>query len=574
MFRRRRARDWKSYVASLEKPEIVLDDRTTARLYFLNVDQKTLESIQQAKGYFENNLTEIIDKVVQDIFKEKHFYERVQETIGEKRFKRNLSNYLERFFSGKIDKAYINSRVEIGKIHSEIHLTANFFIMAHQRMFQYLKAILMQKLHRHPNEMIELVVAIDKLATYDKQLIIDVYHEETFKEFLYDISHLLNSMTELDTTEQLIDSMDEQITEVHNITAGTQEMSSSIQEVSDHSIRVAEGTDEAVSAAEHSREVIFGALQDISQVGNIYNEVLNEVNSLAKAIDQTQNIINVINEIAEQTNLLALNASIEAARAGEVGQGFAVVAGEVRNLSEHTKEQITQITSNMMKLHEVSNQVIHKIEETGESVEKSVTASNQASSELEKIINTMKNINHETTQIAAMSEEQASTIVEINERNENMYERSQDVQKVAVETATIIYDISKQMDEYRLKFINTDIISSSKDIVKIAITDHLLWKWRVYNTLLGLDKISVKEIDSHKDCRLGKWYYDDLPDKITKLQPYIDLEQPHTEVHNCARYAIEQYHEGNTIEARNALKRLERASEHVVEHLTSLTKLL
>lgn len=77
-------------------------------------------------------------------------------------------------------------------------------------------------------------------------------------------------------------------------------------------------------------------------------EVMEGINREASAMLR---ILDEIEGIAKQTNLLALNAAIEAARAGEAGRGFAVVADEVRALSERTNHFSQQIRGRMDTVH-------------------------------------------------------------------------------------------------------------------------------------------------------------------------------------------------------------------------------
>ncbi|KGO97696.1 methyl-accepting chemotaxis protein [Novilysobacter defluvii] len=101
-------------------------------------------------------------------------------------------------------------------------------------------------------------------------------------------------------------------------------------------------------------------VEALEEVAGQSGTTVGHIDAMAEHLDGIFALLEDVKSIADQTNLLALNAAIEAARAGEAGRGFAVVADEVRNLSERS----TAFNEQIRKLAHSSKDAIAKVRDT------------------------------------------------------------------------------------------------------------------------------------------------------------------------------------------------------------------
>lgn len=115
---------------------------------------------------------------------------------------------------------------------------------------------------------------------------------------------------------------------------------------------------------------------------HMLNDEIINVKNLSKEINS---ILDLIKSIADQTKMLGLNAAIEAARAGDAGRGFGIVATEIRNLSDSSKETAQKIAALTTKIHDSVEKTLDASSSTLENTEQQSAAIEETNASIEEV---------------------------------------------------------------------------------------------------------------------------------------------------------------------------------------------
>lgn len=359
--------------------------------------------------------------------------------------------------------------------------------------------ILILTFGRHLRDSIgQVIEKINEFATGNFKVKLDLQSRDEFGQ----LSSSFNEMTSsLQTTmQEVADSSLEVTTKAEEFSASSEEVSSATAGITRSIVHISDGMEEQnimtdeiraiaqenltkvsrtldniaemVERVEHADEISCEGFAEVHQVSEQMSLILqnsetitNEINELNEEIKTITENIGAIKDIADQTNLLALNASIEAARAGESGQGFAVVANEVRNLAEasnKTSVMIEEVIQSVTAKMENTVQIINKnndsvqegqarVEANGEmfgDITDSITSVKDHANFMQEVIQTVhsnieslverieqtsgisRSTSDESQNIAASAEQQSAAMVQVADSSAELANLANDLQQV------------------------------------------------------------------------------------------------------------------------------------------------
>lgn len=426
---------------------------------------------------------------------------------------------------------------------------------------------------KETKEQEEIAVA-DKLQEMEEVISSMKKKEACLNETLLLVNDLLQFMTNLDYVKGMVADAKQQKEVITTVAASGEEMAASTEEISNY-------VQESTHRIEHTMTESKDCIDQVEQTFQVIEANIKEIDVAKEIILKVQeetlkinDMVTVIRSVADQTNLLSLNASIEAARAGEHGKGFAVVAEEIKKLSENTNEQVESIQGIVAHLNENIGVAANEMEQIVSAFSNSKGSIGKATSGMSHITDMMQGIHHNISSISGNVEEQSATTEEISATLQIISEQSFRLGGEADKTGKAFFDISMKVDEARIKAFNCNKEIDTASMIDISITDHLMWKWRVYNMLMGYITLDVNTVGDHHGCRLGKWI-DSIESQDPKVNTIIQqMEEPHAQIHIAAKNSIEEYTKGNLAMAETKLTEIEDNSKIVVSLLQELKKVL
>lgn len=276
-----------------------------------------------------------------------------------------------------------------------------------------------------------------------------------FNRFMDNLQEMLGQSTVLskqlaqvsvqahESNDQTTRAIDKQVREINHVMELTDAMTGAISEVASNAKVASDKANDAEQTTKRGTDAVVDVIDAIQRQAEFVEQTAESVQRLDKFSHNIDSVVTIINAIAEQTNLLALNAAIEAARAGEAGRGFAVVADEVRTLSQRTSLSVGEIQQTIAQLQEGTRQTVEVMQQSKKQADLSVVQARKAGDSLTDIALSITSIAELNAEIALSSSKQSNIAEQINRNIGEINVATTRLARTAQQTVSDSSDISQ-----------------------------------------------------------------------------------------------------------------------------------
>ena len=297
----------------------------------------------------------------------------------------------------------------------------------------------------------------NQILEFGKQVKVDAYNTSSIID---DLEKETNNS--LSIFEEIYDRSKANVNSAEEQTQMTSNIMKMINDVKVEVNRALESTSNSQKGLNNSKNSVADLKEKSKVIVENNEEVIAAINEFVENIKKVKKTISGIEEVSDQTNLLSLNAGIESARAGEKGKGFAIVASEIKNLSEQTSTMLDDINKVVLKLEgntERAKKVIYSvfdtINEENKTIDETIVDFNDMdkyisvlNENISSILNKVNNVVEYSEGIGDKSKDLVKSSLDVSKKTNQAIELNKENKEKAVRTKNLMNDLVGIADEF------------------------------------------------------------------------------------------------------------------------------
>ncbi|MCP4125829.1 MAG: hypothetical protein GY753_02050 [Gammaproteobacteria bacterium] len=600
------------------------------RLEFIDLADRDVKLLKQLAAIIGPHIPGIVDAVFTSINQQSEMNEILDfSEDGVEEFKSAQRVYLNEVFSGQYDSTYFASRLEIGSECYRIGFTPRWYLGSHAIYMKQIVPIILRHWWWRPDKATKSIQALGKVFALDTQLSMDAYIDclsedpsrayfsgeslqHSIAQYMVlvrevargnlthkvevegdtDLTHLgdsLNHMVEslaamtsnvtqfsefmLDTAREVNSVVvaqsvgaTQQASAVNQTTTTLEQISATAQQNLGKATSLFEVTKLAKSEGNDGLVAVEKAIVAMQDVHGNMEDISTHIAKLDDSLKQIEEITDTVDDLAQQSRMLALNASIESAKAGEAGKGFSVVAEEVKELAEQSRNAAAQVKSILSEVKNASTKAVHSVATGNSRADKGAELTEQAGVVLQGLNKVINEAALSSQQMVATIRQETAGIEQIRtamrEINSITGQFVTATAKADSATAKFTSNAAKLQD-----MVGNFVVETPYFDFELARAVHRDWVTSIEAFLDGEDNISVETAISHHECELGKWYDTQGMALYGHIDQMEQLGHDHKLLHEFINRVVSKQEQGVKVNKKDVMGYVSNLSAQILSHL-------